>query len=516
MWCKIKQLKETERYSNSKIARILGIHRDTVRMYLKMSEIEFTQWLEKSHYRVKKLDKYQSKVKELLEQDATLSASAIEDRLKESDENFPKISSKTVYNFVEFIRKRYTLPKKTPHLPRQYEKISESGYGQYAQVDFGETYMSTSTGTRVKIYFFAMVLCRSRAKFIYLQRQPFTSRSSIYAHNEAFLYFKGQPHNIIYDQDKVFLKSENFGDLLLTQEFGNYTKQMDFKKIFCRKADPESKGKVENVVKYVKENFLRGRIFKTETQLNEEAMGWLARTGNGKEHAGTHKIPYQEWQIEQSYLIPLQPHQIVKEVEESCLYTVRKDNTISYKSNFYSLPLNTYIGVGTQVKVKEELGKLLIYNIDNELIASHIINQLRGQYVYNNNHRRDYSSQIDTLEKEVLEMYPQDEKFEFLIKSIRTDKPRYYRDNLLIIKKEIQNYSNEIKSEAVNFCLENRIYNGGKLMEIMKKKAFEKVKKDEIMLSEININIHVKNVLFNQDLTPKVSKISVYEKLFEI
>ena len=75
---------------------------------------------------------------------------------------------------------------------------------------------------------------------------------------------------------------ENLGDLILTREFQRYSSQMTFTPVFCRKADPESKGKVENVVGYVKKNFLRGRTYTNAQALNESALEWLTRTGNGK------------------------------------------------------------------------------------------------------------------------------------------------------------------------------------------------------------------------------------------
>jgi len=38
--------------------------------------------------------------------------------------------------------------------------------------------------------------------------------------------------------------------------FESYAKSRPLKPVFCRPADPESKGKVENAVRYVKHNFL--------------------------------------------------------------------------------------------------------------------------------------------------------------------------------------------------------------------------------------------------------------------
>jgi len=49
----------------------------------------------------------------------------------------------------------------------------------------------------------------------------------------------------------------------LTEGFRSFCDSQPFKPVFCRKSDPELKGKVENVIKYVNYNFLRGRFLET-------------------------------------------------------------------------------------------------------------------------------------------------------------------------------------------------------------------------------------------------------------
>ena len=71
--------------------------------------------------------------------------------------------------------------------------------------------------------------------------------------------------------------------------------------MFCHKADPESKGKVENVVKYVKENFLVARVFRDIDSLNREALEWLERTGNGKVHGTARLVPREEFAVEKKF-----------------------------------------------------------------------------------------------------------------------------------------------------------------------------------------------------------------------
>ena len=55
--------------------------------------------------------------------------------------------------------------------------------------------------------------------------------------------------------------SENYGDIIYTYEFERFKQAMGFSVYLCRKSDPESKGKVEAVVKYMKRNFAAHRLF---------------------------------------------------------------------------------------------------------------------------------------------------------------------------------------------------------------------------------------------------------------
>ena len=131
----------------------------------------------------------------------------------------------------------------------------------------------------------------------------------------------------------MLIARENLGDLILTGKFQSFIKEQHFQPVFCRRSDPESKGKVENVVKYVKENFLVARVLQDIPGLNEEARKWLERTGNGKVHGTTRLVPSEEFAVEKGYLkpyygLPQPPQEQMKE------YHVRKDNTVQYTGNY--------------------------------------------------------------------------------------------------------------------------------------------------------------------------------------
>ena len=511
MWYKIKEL-SSKGLNKSQISRELELDRGTVRRYLNMTEDSFHKWLEQPRHLPKKLTSYYHYVKTILERHPYLSAAQVEDRLKEHFTDLPSVNSKTIYNFVQSIRKKHNIPKQKEKTPRQYEKLPELPFGQQSQVDFGQYHMQTQTGKRVRVYFFAMVLCRSRQKFIYFQPSPFTTATSIYAHELAFEYFQGITKEILYDQDRVFIKEENLGDVLLTEGFRMFCNAYPFEAIFCRKADPETKGKVENVVKYVKYNFLKGRTYMSADLLQQECFAWLKRTGNAKRHGTTWKVPHEQWEQERLHLLPVKqvPCAPINKLKQ---YKVRKDNTIAYKGNFYTLPLGTYKGSDTVVLLEDNNGKLSLYTTSNELLASHAISHLKGVLVRNTDHGRDKSKKINQSHQEVLKLLGANQKAVQYLNLLEKDKPRYYHDNLKTLLKGLKYNSCQIIDKALGFCLENQIYNAYRFIEITsyyQKQKLAQNNSNKTILPQAH-HYHLQNA----EITPSVSKIDVYESIIK-
>lgn len=243
MWYKVRELC-SKGLNKTQIGRCLGVDRSTVRRYLAISREEFIR-KQNSHRRHKlKLGKYEEYVRGTLEEYPYISAARIHDWLRECYPDFPQVCGKTVFNFVGRIREKYGIGKNSDgRVRRDYEKQPDTPYGEYAQADFGEKWIPVGNGSNVKVYFFAIVLSRSRQKFIHFSRRPFDTELAVYAHELAFQYFGGKPRKIIYDQDRVLISRENLGDLVLTTKFQSFVKEQHFLPVFCRKADPESKGR---------------------------------------------------------------------------------------------------------------------------------------------------------------------------------------------------------------------------------------------------------------------------------
>jgi len=504
MWYKVKELFESG-LNISQIHVETGLDRGTVRKYRSLSEKGFHDWISRSRNLPKKLAQYYSFVKESLELQPYLSSAQIEDRLMERFTDLPDVHSKTIYNFVKNIRLEHGLVKYKDKTARDYEKLPETPYGEQAQVDFGQAFLQTNTSYQIKVYFFAMVLSRSRQKFVYFQSHAFTTTTSIYAHELAFEYFQGIPKKILYDQDRVFIHEENLGDILLTDGFRSFCDSNPFEPIFCRKADPESKGKIENVIKYVKHNFLRGRLYKSVPILQKEVFEWLKRRGNGKVHGSTGKIPHKEWIIEQKHLqpginAPALPQTMLPE------YYVRKDNCITYRGNYYSLPSGTYSGQGSKVLLEIKGSSMCIYSSENQMLAQHMISQQKGCLVRLESHKRASTVKVEQTTAQIIELLKHNNAALYL-SLLKLDRPRYYHDNLKVIHKSLKNASDQARLNTLDICLENKIYNAYEFAQVL---ALQK-KLDPAESGHLKMTPRMDAAYLQQDMEPETSNINYYE-----
>lgn len=509
MWYKVNELNRNG-LNKSQISKELKIDRATVRRYLTMSESDFLSWVSNPRRMPKKLSEYYNFVKSLLERYSFLSAAQVEDRLKETFPDLPYVSSKTVYNFVHSIRKRHKITKYKEKTLRHYQKLPEVEYGSEAQVDFGEKTMYDVNGNDKKIYFLVIQLSRSRYKFVYYQEVPFKTVTAIYAHELGFEYFGGIPRHILYDQDKLFVVGENFGDIRLTSEFGKFVENHPFESEFCRKSDPESKGKVENVVGYVKNNFLSGRVYTNIDSLQAESELWLSRTANKKIHGTTKKSPVSEWEIEKQYLLPYtgspkKPSFILPE------YKVRKDNVVLYRGNAYSLPIGTYVDRDSVILLEDKGDILCFYSKEKEKLAEHKKSYCKGEYIRNTDHGRVKSKKLQESEDTLLSKFNNTSKAVRFLELFKKDKPRYYHDNIREILKHVDNYSTTIIDKAIDFCLDNNVFNANEFNQMLL--YYKNEESNHFSTCRVELPKVKYSYTEDKSLTPKTRDISIYEQI---
>jgi len=496
-------------FSIQKIAEHLVMDWRTVKRLLLLSEEAYLQQLEAPLGRKSSLDAYEEFVREKLILYPATSAAQMHDWLKEHNVNFPIVSPKTAFNFVRSVRNKYNIPKTEPQ--RDYSSVPELPYGQQAQVDFGFYNMSTTQGRTKKVQFFTFVLARSRYKYIYFSDTPFTTESVIDAHEKAFQFIEGQPLEIVYDQDRLFMVSENLGDIIMTAGFRAYVRSSSFTTHFCRKADPESKGKVENVVKYVKQNFLYNRSFRDLETLNSDALAWLSRTANVMLHGTTKLIPFEEFTIEQAFLIPWQPTQS-KPIEYPA-YTVHKDNKISYKSNVYSVPLGTYKKSKT-VLLKVTYEQIIIMDHSLTEICRHELCLLKGQKILSRDHGRDKETAIVEMMEGFCDLMENKLKAINWLSQIRDHKPRYIRDQIQSLRSTVVGLDPLIASRALDYACSHNIVSATDFKAVVRSMLRENKTEDAPEIKIIQLNPLSGESRRNADTVPQQSDLDDYDEIF--
>lgn len=133
--------------------------------------------------------------------------------------------------------------------------------------------MKNVDGGTTTVYVAAFLLARSRYKYAECQSRPFTSVDLVNICHNCFRYFGGMPQEMVFDQDSIVCVSENASDIIYTYEFEKFRQECKMAIYMCRGADPESKGKIENTVKYIKGNFLSNRLYVDDGILKVQLNG---------------------------------------------------------------------------------------------------------------------------------------------------------------------------------------------------------------------------------------------------
>lgn len=147
--------------------------------------------------------------------------------------------------------------------------------------------------------------------------------------------------------------------------------------------------------------------------------------------------------------------------------SIRKDNTIRYLSNRYSLPLgsfNKYQEVYLSIIDNE---KLIICSPDGETLAKHQISVEKGKLIQNPKHRRDRTKGIDAFIDTVAAYFDNRELASEFISKVREKNPRYIRDQLQLILNSSKKNHSMIINKALEECFKRNLYSGTDFIDII-------------------------------------------------
>jgi len=406
----------------SAASKMLSRDRKTVRRYYRMDKAEFLRYLERMAERGKAFEAYRDDIIGIYRahEGRNVYSAAIYDFLHERHGDLPG-SERTLRNYLAWLKASGAIGKGPG---REYKPVEPLAYGKQAQLDFGQE--PTNIG---KVYFVVVVLSRSRYRYVAAQQTPFTTSDVIGHLLDAGEYFGGFPEELVLDQDRTMLVAENLGELGMTKAFTDFVAEQGIRLWACRAADPESKGKVENAVKFVKTNFFSSRSFDDFDQLTAQLRSWLGRA-NARISQATRLMPLADFEAnEKPALRPLRPS-VFRATEDDAVQELRKvdqKSLVSVGGSRYSVPSRYR---GAEVLVERRAGRVRAFDPKTYAeIADHAEAGQGGAVVTADSHYRDREASGQAIKDELLLRLPDNPAWHAFVEQIWKDYRRYFREH---------------------------------------------------------------------------------------
>lgn len=166
-----------------------------------------------------------------------------------------------------------------------------TGPGEAFQMDWGFTDALDPDGNSFRVACFAMIChhCGQR----YIEFFPNARQENLFIGMIHAFRYMGIPKLVLTDNMKsVVLHRDLDGRPVWQKDYETFMKTVGFETKLCKPRHPFTKGKVERLIRFVKENFLVDRVFSNITDLNCQALEWCGRQ-NGIYHRAVDGVPQQ-------------------------------------------------------------------------------------------------------------------------------------------------------------------------------------------------------------------------------
>src|SRR5580658_10269429 len=240
--------------------------------------------------------------------------------------------------------------------------------GMEAQVDFGQGAWVMVDGKRKRPHLFRIVLSHSRKGYSEVVWQQ-TTESFIRCLENAFRYFGGVTCTLIIDNLRAAVKRADWYDPEVNVKVAEFCRHYGTAILPTRPAMPHHKGKIEAGVKFAQNNALKGRSFASLATQNLFLAEWEVSVADTRIHGTTRQQVGKVFHdVERAKLLPL-PAGLFPVFEEAPR-TVHRDGYIELQRAYYSVPPEY---VGRQVWARWESRLLRVFNQRREVIAVHVL-----------------------------------------------------------------------------------------------------------------------------------------------
>ena len=240
----------------------------------------------------------------------------------------------------------------------------ETPPGHQSQIDWGQATVPFRTGPIV-VHVFVLTLGFSRRGFYYACADERMAQF-LEAHERAFAHFGGHTREHLYDRPRTVCYPDDTGRRIWNPTFKAFADYWGVEPRVCRPYRPQTKGKVESGVKYVKRNFLPGRTFVDLVDFQVQLDEWNATIADHRLHGTTHERPLARFEREREHLVPLGGQRSFQQ-EARVSRIVAEDYLVSLATNRYSVPFRF---IGQRVEVQQRGDTVHIFHRDQE-IATH-------------------------------------------------------------------------------------------------------------------------------------------------
>lgn len=231
----------------------------------------------------------------------------------------------SVRRFIGKLRETQTLP---------FRRL-ECAPGDEAQVDFGTGAPLVVDGKRRKTHLFRIVLGHSRKAYSEVVLRQSTD-DFLRCLENAFHHFGGVPRILTIDNLKAAVARADWYDADLHPKIRNFCEHYGTTILPTRPRMPRHKGKVERGVAYAQENALKGRSFASVAEQNTFLLDWETTVADTRVHGTTRRHVGQAFAEERPALLPL-PAERFPFFHEGERH-VHRDGHVEVARAYYSVP----------------------------------------------------------------------------------------------------------------------------------------------------------------------------------
>ncbi|MCX5930577.1 MAG: IS21 family transposase [Cyanobacteria bacterium] len=352
-------------WSRRRIAAELGISRNTLSRYLAQGEWQTYSTANRSG----QLDGHREWLQQQFEQHHGNAEVVRQELVKQKG---LRVSLRTVERAVQIWREAL---RQSAQATVRYETRP----GKQLQADFGELWVPIG-GVRTKVHICVLTLGYSRRQVIRVYRHQ-KQRHWLQALEEAFRFWDGVPEQVLVDNARALITLNNprTGELVINPTFAAFARHWGFTPKACWPHRPQTKGKDERGVGYVKRSGIAGHRFDTWGQMESHLEWWNREIADLRVHGTTGELPLVRFERDEASALMALNDKPSYLAEQEFSRRVARDCCVQVEGNWYSVPAalvrqNVMVQIRDQQVVIRQSGRIVARHSRQQ--ANHRVRQV--------------------------------------------------------------------------------------------------------------------------------------------